>query len=235
MKHLLKPLNLIIGCFLLFFILGLYTSFGQCLAPSNCLPPLNGKYAGQFHQSFAGLVNLSNPVHSQFTSCDAPPQNPGDVAIHSFGSNVTATVAVTNGPTFTMNAPAQVTVKIKKVDQSGNLSTYETEMLQLDIQGGNLDPRTIIRESPAETSAGITTINNTGGGFLINSSFDISTELSLDSGKTWIPSDHPGHMVLSCPCPVCPTLSQWGIIILALLFISTAVWVLMRRRARLSV
>lgn len=32
-----------------------------------------------------------------------------------------------------------------------------------------------------------------------------------------------------------PTLSQWGIIILALLIISTAGWLLMRRRARLSV
>lgn len=36
--------------------------------------------------------------------------------------------------------------------------------------------------------------------------------------------------------PYCiPTMTEWGLIILALLIISTAVWVLMRRRARLSV
>jgi hypothetical protein len=37
------------------------------------------------------------------------------------------------------------------------------------------------------------------------------------------------------PTSVVPTVSEWGLIILALLFISTAVWVLMRRRARLSI
>ena len=34
---------------------------------------------------------------------------------------------------------------------------------------------------------------------------------------------------------IIPTMTEWGLIILALLIMSTAVWILMRRRARLSV
>jgi hypothetical protein len=233
MKHLLKPLNQLIGCFLLFLTLGLHTSFGQYLAPSSCLPPFDAVYVGQFHQNFGGIFNLSDPVHSGFTSCVNPPQNIGDSVIHSFGSNVKATVAVTNGPIFKIDAPAQVAVKMKKVGQSGNVSTYATEMITLDIQGGNLPPGFMIRESPTLLSTGTTTIDNTPGGFLIISSFDISTELSTDHGNTWIPSDHPGHMALSYR-PGLPTLSQWGLIALVLILTGTALWVLRKGRTDIT-
>jgi hypothetical protein len=63
---------------------------------------------------------------------------------------------------------------------------YDTEMLQLDISGGNLPAGMMIRESPTLASTGKTAISPaTGGGYIIDSFFDVFTELSLDNGNTW--------------------------------------------------
>ena len=63
---------------------------------------------------------------------------------------------------------------------------YDTEMLQLDISGGNLPTGMMIRESPTLASTGKTAISPMpGGGFMIDSFFDVFTELTTDGGQTW--------------------------------------------------
>ena len=73
---------------------------------------------------------------------------------------------------------------------------YDTEMLQLDIAGGNLPAGMMIRESPTLVSTGKTAISPApGGGFIIDSFFDVFTELSTDGGSTWEPAiGPPPHM-----------------------------------------
>jgi hypothetical protein len=79
---------------------------------------------------------------------------------------------------------------------SGNPATYDTEMLQLDLTGGGLPAGVMVRESPTLASTGQTTIQDIGGGqFQISSFFDVFTELSLDGGQTWTPSNQPLHLV----------------------------------------
>lgn len=95
-----------------------------------------------------------------------------------------------------MNAPAQTTVQVIFISQNGNIKTFANEMTQLDISGGNLPPLALIRESPNHASTGMTTIENVGGLYTINSYFDVWTDLSLDSGATWIPCDTSGRMTL---------------------------------------
>ena len=66
---------------------------------------------------------------------------------------------------------------------------YDTEMLQLDISGGNLPPGMRLLESPTLASTGKTAISPaSGGGFVIDSFFDVFTELSTDGGGSWNPS-----------------------------------------------
>jgi hypothetical protein len=66
---------------------------------------------------------------------------------------------------------------------------YDTEMLQLDISGGGLSAGMMIRESPTLASTGKTAISPAaGGGYLIDSFFDVFTELSMDGGQNWLAS-----------------------------------------------
>jgi hypothetical protein len=73
---------------------------------------------------------------------------------------------------------------------------YDTEMLQLDISGGNLPAGMMLRESPTLASTGKTAIQpQTGGQYVISSFFDVYTEVSTDNGFTWYPSTSlPPHM-----------------------------------------
>ena len=55
----------------------------------------------------------------------------------------------------------------------------------------------MLRESPTLQSLGRTGIEPVaGGGFKIDSFFDVFTEISLDGGQTWSASDTAGHMAL---------------------------------------
>jgi hypothetical protein len=73
---------------------------------------------------------------------------------------------------------------------------YQTEMLSLDIAGGDLPAGVMIRESPTLASTGQTTIKSLpGGGYTVDSFFDVFTEISLDDGQTWTPSQNSMHLV----------------------------------------
>jgi PEP-CTERM motif len=67
---------------------------------------------------------------------------------------------------------------------------FDMEMLEMNLSG-EIDPTTpfLLRESPTESSTGVTTLTSLGGGqYQIDSFFDIFTELSLDGGNTWTPA-----------------------------------------------
>jgi hypothetical protein len=53
-----------------------------------------------------------------------------------------------------------------------------------------------ISPNPETPSAGSTIITPSGADFLINSSFNMFVDLSLDGGTTWMPSSAPGDMEL---------------------------------------
>ncbi len=75
---------------------------------------------------------------------------------------------------------------------SPGLRTFDTEMLQLNLQG--LPNGAMIRESPTRASLGRFMIRESPtrlpGNFQIDSFFDVFTELSLDGGQSWIPADN---------------------------------------------
>jgi len=93
---------------------------------------------------------------------------------------------------------------------AGQTGTWQTEMLAMDISGGDLPPGVMIRESPTRASTGrIDATTLPGGGYHIDSFFDVFTELSLDGGTSWFPADRPMHMV-GAPEPATLTLLALG-------------------------
>jgi hypothetical protein len=84
------------------------------------------------------------------------------------------------------------------VSDVGGLKDWNTQMLQLDLVGGTLPSNVRIREAAQPPSLGHLTVNN---GFLVNSFFDVFTELSLDGGQNWAPASEPIHLVGSVPEP----------------------------------
>jgi len=170
--------------------------------PSPNLPPPQGEYISpqRWHALYQQGIIISNVAHKRFLE-SFPPPPPGVTETHTFGSQVDADVSMDNGQSFQrMSMPAQVTVSIREMQSDGDTRYFETEMLQLDIQGATLPIR--LRESPTKASLGRTSIrmvNDPGSGIwdYIQSFFDVFTELSTDGGATWSPSlTAPGTMVL---------------------------------------
>ena len=74
---------------------------------------------------------------------------------------------------------------------------FDTEMVQLNIVGGDLPPGAMIRESPTANSRGGTAIRaQANGQYHIDSFFDVFTELSVDGGQTWTAADAPARVTL---------------------------------------
>ena len=83
------------------------------------------------------------------------------------------------------DAPAVLTIR------AGNRAstTFDTEMLALNLAGGGLPAGVMLRESPTRASLGYASLRANGDGtFRVSSFFDIFTELSMDGGQTWSPA-----------------------------------------------
>ena len=187
--------GILIGCAMA-LTLAVTAARASVIFPSDCLPP-NHKYfeQGPINYGPGPLFSLTSILHFGFVGpCLSPPRSGDPPLIESFQSTVTG--IVNNSLPF--SAPGQVTVRVTFDHLTGSTRFFDTEMLQLDINGGSLPPNIRIRESPTLQSLGETTITDIGGGrFAIDSFFDVFTELSLDGGLTFpLPADRAGHVVL---------------------------------------
>jgi len=82
---------------------------------------------------------------------------------------------------------------------AATMSTFDTEMVQLDVTGNTPFGPFRLRESPSRPSLGKHTIRPVPGGFRISSFFDVFLELSTDNGITWIPADRAIRVEASAP------------------------------------
>ena len=196
-------------------ILGLAaTSQASLITTIPDLPPLGGEYLStNIHQIYGGPALeflLSQPNHKPLANEFKGKQ--GLDQIESFTSQLDFNLEVRQNGVTVQNGPGQAfgicqTVVHGKYDAVGNeniTGTFQTEMLQLNLQGGTLPPGVMIRESPTLQSTGVTSVQNIGGGlYKIDSFFDVFTELSIDGGQTWMPGSDtlggppsPGHVTL---------------------------------------
>ena len=210
----------------------IYFSTPECPAPgssyasSPIIPPVR----------FGTLALARDFVHSDLPSPIQPPP-PGQTAIYQAPiTKIDARFSVDGGATFVSGwAPASMAARITHISDSGGTAYFQTEMLQLNIGGGNLPAGVMLRESPTRASLGQHTITpaSAGSGVLVSSFFDVFLELSADGGATWVPASDAVRVVLRTSNPI-PTVSEWGLIILALLMLSIGTAFIMRQRPAAS-
>lgn len=140
----------------------------------------NGKYR-VYNLEMTGYTNNVNP----------PVLN--NMTIFGFGGTVNLAYSADTGNTFqNCQAIGQMVVRVKHIQDSAGVQYYDTEILQMNIQGGTLPPGILIRENPvpADSSKGLMTLRQIQGGWEIASFFDVFTELSTDGGATWMPDEN---------------------------------------------
>jgi hypothetical protein len=180
-------------------------------APRTVLPMPNGEYASLSGagQVYADIIVIKNIRQKLFTVWVEPPTL-GLTDTHSYDLQIDFDFSTDGGLTFShCRSPATVTETIKHTRDFQGRATYETEMIQLDISGGDLPLGVMIRESPTKVSGGGVSMlaggggGGAGGGAAISSFFDIFTEISTDSGGTWQPANNgPEHLELERVAPV---------------------------------
>ncbi len=91
---------------------------------------------------------------------------------------------------------AQGTMKIEITLTGENSDTrfFSTEMTELTLQGGSLPGGIIFRIDQAQNSTGKFSSKNSGGGYQVESFFDVFLEVSPDNGTNWYPASAPLHI-----------------------------------------
>jgi hypothetical protein len=115
-----------------------------------------------------------------------PPPPPGSSQVQSFFDVFTELelTGPSGTPSGIRESPTRQTLRLNGLPPGEPvLRTFDTEMLQLDMNlGGGIH----LRESPTRASQGLTSIRQLpGGGYAVDSFFDVFTELSVDGGQTW--------------------------------------------------
>jgi hypothetical protein len=171
--------------------------------PSDDVPPPDDSYTGGFHAEWASGWTFNDYTEHDSFGVTGPPPQTSTPQTHQFPSRVTAGLSSDGGATFRcVSAPAQTSVKLSLTNSVGCTNFYSTEMTQLDISGGSLPPGIMFRQSPTKRSLGQLTVQPAaGGGYLMNSFFDVWPELSTDGGTTWMLPTNVTRMSLTNKSP----------------------------------
>ncbi len=181
----------------------------------------------EFNNPGPSSVIFDNSSTAPLSPLTQPPLVPGTSGTFTFNTTFSSTVTIGGGPATSIQAPAVITMSVFYDHLTGQTRYYDTEILQMDIQGGSLPIGYMIRESPTIVSQGHRTATELGpGSYLLDSYFDVFLQLSVDGGQNWIPSNNaPSHMNLQ-PNASIPTMSTWGLIALSGLMLGFGIFFL---------
>jgi hypothetical protein len=179
--------------------------------PDPSLPPSGGSYMASLtiYHSIYGPAIVHQAAHKGFVNVMTTPSGPDE--IENFDSTLDAMISVGGGPLIPVTLMGPVSTLV--VGKVGNTTgTFATEMLSMNLTGLSPLGPVMIRESPTLPSLGSTSITSVGSGlYHIDSFFDVFTELSLDGGQNWQPSEGPTRVSL------CPEPTSVSLLVLALL------------------
>lgn len=220
----------------LFVIASVNVMYATIVSPSNLVPTPNSQYVSTGQATFVNGGNtyvLDAPCHGDFTGAPTPLPSPGQTQFYNFGSTLKGTLHINGGPSMMINASGPV---MARATSNGTTGTYQTEMLAMNLSGGNLPAGVMIRESPTLQSTGQHSVSPNGANYTIDSFFDVFIELSTDGGQTWSPASNPFHLEIQPSTNGwIPTLSQWGLIIFGLLFLAVTMVFVYKRKSQLSI
>ncbi len=179
-------------------------------APRTVMPMPDGQYLipGSGSQRYLNGIMLTNIKHKLFTAWMEPPAF-GSTNTQTLNSQLDCQFSQDGGLTFMpVRAPVTMTFKINNARGFQNQSTYETEVAQFDVSGGDLPLGVRLRVSPNNSTTGGTWMlaggggGGAGGGAAISSFFDIFTQISTDNGNTWLSATNgPAHLELQRIAP----------------------------------
>lgn len=188
----------------------------EIASSSSSLPPI-GQFAAPRDQAtgMASGARMKNFYNWGFSSSAPPPDLDSSNTLVFTGPCSLELALPGAGFSAPTSATATVRVRTTNTCSSGACSYFDTEMLQLDISGGNLPGGVMVRESPSKASLGKTSVRESPTkGHLISSFFDVFTELSLDGGQTWSPSTTPMRLQLETAPQTfgVPVSDRWNLI-----------------------
>ena len=156
---------------------------------------------------FSGLVVFGGFTVSGFSTNTLPPASvPGSSIDISYGATVTMSNLLNQ-----YAAPLSATELITFTGETNLVSTYNVEMLQMDIAGGNLPSGVMLRESPTLASTGNFTITALGNGYYqLHGYFNLYTEISFNSGVNWFANDGGPALMVIAPEPASAALFALG-------------------------
>ncbi len=156
-----------------------------------------------------------------------PPEGSGPQVLSFFDIFTEISLDDGQGSGGTFHGLASGEIRIARLNglPPGEPVWFDTEMLSMNLAGGNLPPGVMIRESPSRPSMGRTTITDLGGGMYRTASFfDVFTELT-NGDPLWVPSDGSMHLEGDLPEPSTLTLAGLGLV-------ACAAMAIRRRRKR---
>ncbi|TAK53874.1 MAG: HYR domain-containing protein, partial [Bacteroidetes bacterium] len=161
-------------------------SFGTlCITPA-------GEYASEagMFTSYSGGYQIKDFVSKNFSSCDTLP-DVGASSTRTVTGEVSFKMSSDGGSSFfDVFTELTMTTHVTHTRDDGDIRTFDTEMLQLNISGGSPPGSLMIRESPTLPSRGnLHASPGAGADWNVDSFFDIFTELSVDGGATWNPAN----------------------------------------------
>jgi hypothetical protein len=168
--------------------------------PPNCAR-LKSHYVGiDLHALFPNGVDFSNPVHKCFKNVvRTTDPGTGDES-ESFDSIVEGTIDDGSGPQpITLSGPVTTVARGKGGATTGS---WDTEIVSMSLIGDVGGVSIEIRESPGLPSPGRLQVAPDGSDFVIDSFFDVFTELSIDGGPFQPQTTGAGRMTLE---PVRPS------------------------------
>lgn len=166
--------------------------------PQSVFPPPSGEFVTPAVSNvvYAGdLVIRDLRLHGFTDGIDLP--GSGSSTTHTFGARAEFDLSTDGGTTFSgVWAHARASVLVRHNRDDGGVRWFDTEMLQLDVFGGRLPAMLLIRESPSLPSPGVCSVRAGGSGYMMDSFFDIFTEISINNGFTWRVATTPAHAAL---------------------------------------
>ena len=139
-----------------------------------------------------GRFQVTNLLLSGYDNI-VPPPGFMQTLDYSWFSPVTFDYSCDSGHTFLpYSAMCNVVSRASHVLDSAGTSFYNTEIIDMQLQGGTLPPGFLMMESgaPQDSSTGIMSLAEVPGGYRIDSFFDIFYTISTDGGTTWYPDDN---------------------------------------------
>ncbi len=188
---------------------------------SDFFPPRNGVFSqgtAPYYRPVddvtsygASGIQLRHFRYHQWTRSTPPPAMPGMPQFQDVACEMVCEISFDGGLSYSpVTTPASGLLRTTR--RGTSIAAFETEMLSLNVIGGSLPPGVMIRESPTKQSLGqlrespsLPKLSE----IRISSFFDIFTEISIDGGATWTPSDSSTHLELSRNVPEVFSSSDW--------------------------